>query len=168
MEFDFGFPTKTTPGGQKDVIKLYTDGASRGNIRGKSICAYAFYLKYKSYERLSGKAYIGFTNNQMEILGLIQGLRWIRKKDMQIEVFLDSKYVYNAITKDWLGIWKRNGWTKKGGLKNANLWKALNHELNNFEHINFNWVKGHANNFGNNLADKECNDLMDHFERENH
>jgi len=162
VDFDIGFNTNAAT----KSVKLYTDGASRGNVVGESICAYAFYGEYNGYETLGGKAFVGYTNNQMELTGLIIGLRNITNKNLPVEVYLDSKYVFDSITKNWMKSWKRNGWTKDGGLKNDKYWMALDVELNKFKKIHFNWTKGHANNFGNNIADKKCNDLMDNFEEE--
>jgi ribonuclease HI len=151
------------PEGTTKSIKLYSDGASRGNGKGKSICAYAYYAKYEGYEMLNGKAFRGYTNNQMEILGLIRGLEHITNKKIPVKVYLDSKYVYNAVTQHWIYSWKRQGWTKKGGLKNTRYWQVLLREIEKFDMIEYYWVKGHASNFGNNTVDEECNKLMDNY-----
>ena len=80
-------------------------------------CGYTF----KVHEKfdLIEKIKINDKTNQMEILGLIRGLQHITNKKNPVKVYLDSKYVYNATTQHWIYSWKRQGWTKKGGLKNT-------------------------------------------------
>ncbi len=68
-------------------------------------------------------------------------------------VFTDSQYVANAIGKGWLKKWKQNGFTKPGGLKNAELWREMDALLQRHT-VTFRWVKGHADNVYNNRCDE--------------
>ena len=57
------------------------------------------------------------TNNRMELMAAISALESLSRAS-EITLVTDSAYVKDGITK-WIHGWKRNGWTKKGGLKNA-------------------------------------------------
>jgi ribonuclease HI len=80
-------------------LKIYTDGGARGN---PGPAAYGLVIKnqkeniiYKYGEKI-GKA----TNNQAEYEGLIAGLKWLVKKNVQpekIDFFLDSTLVVNQM-----------------------------------------------------------------------
>ena len=142
-------------------IIVYTDGASRGNGEEHSVAAYAYYLLWHSLNKCNGKAFYDKTNNQMEILAVISALKNIKRNDLPIIVHSDSALVVNCYNNGWYKKWCANGWTKKGGLKNADLWKELIKETKRFEKIKFVKVKGHSNDELNNLVDKKCNELMD-------
>jgi ribonuclease HI len=72
----------------------------------------------------------------------------------EITIYTDSTYVKNGIT-EWVLKWKENGWknSNKEPVKNKDLWEKL---VNLCEQntINWKWVKGHASNKYNNLADE--------------
>jgi len=75
------------------------------------------------------------------------------KESCAVDVYTDSQYVSKAITEGWLKKWKAAGFTKKGGLKNAEMWKELD-ELLQKHQVTFHWVKGHAENEFNNRCDQ--------------
>lgn len=149
------------------IIHLYSDGGCRSTAKkGETIketdkCAYAFFLKQGGHEKLDGWAGYGKTNNAMEIAGLLNGLKTIKNKNIPVVAYLDSAYVVNTIENKWYVKWERNGWTKKGGLKNADLWKELIELLREFPFFSIKKVTGHSNDEYNNLVDKHLNDLMD-------
>ena len=90
------------------------------------------------------------TNNRMELLAAISALEALAR-DSEITIVTDSAYVKDGITK-WIHGWKRNGWTKKGGLKNVDLWQRL--DLAAARHqVRWEWVKGHAGHPENERAD---------------
>ncbi|TMT00056.1 hypothetical protein FD688_04960 [Apilactobacillus kunkeei] len=154
-------------------IKLYSDGGSRnhGNKLGqhvkdddKAAWAYLIIRNGKKYYDSDGE--FGATNNKMEVLGLVNALRYIIKQGWQnesIDAILDSKYVLDSITKGWINSWRRRGWKKSDGsvIKNKNEFIQLSSLLGQFKHLNFKWTKGHADNEGNNFVDKLLNDTMD-------
>ena len=72
----------------------------------------------------------------------------------EITVTTDSAYVKNGVTQ-WIHDWKRNGWktSAKQPVKNAELWQRLEQAAAQYE-IDWRWVKGHAGNEGNELADQ--------------
>ena len=133
-----------------EKIIIYTDGACSGNP-GKG--GWGAILKYGDHTKeISGYAELT-TNNKMELQAVIEALKLI-KKDYDIEIFTDSNYVKDGITK-WINTWKLNNWktSKKESVKNKELWLELD-ELRQKYNINWNWVKGHADDELNNRVDK--------------
>lgn len=152
--------------GSSRIIHLYSDGGCRSTAqKGETIkdtdkCAYAFFLKQGGNEKLDGWAGYGKTNNAMEIAGLLNGLKAIKNKNAPVIAYLDSAYVVNTIEKKWYENWERQGWTKKGGLKNAELWKELITLMRQFPFFSIEKVKGHSDDEYNNLVDEHLNTLM--------
>lgn len=131
-------------------IIIYTDGACSGNP-GKG--GWGAILKYGDHTKeISGYAE-STTNNKMELQAVIEALKLI-KKDYDIEIFTDSSYVKNGIT-SWINTWKLNNWktSKRESVKNKELWLELD-ELRQKYNINWNWVKGHADDELNNRVDE--------------
>lgn len=157
-------PVKNT---DDQTIHLYCDGGSRitakkgESIRETDKCAYAYFLKQGGNEKLDGWAGYGQTNNAMEISALLNALRAIKRPELPISAHLDSAYVVNCLQNQWWKKWKRDGWTKKGGLANAQLWKELIEELERFPFFSIYKVKGHAGDKWNELVDAHLNKLMD-------
>ncbi len=143
-------------------VYVYTDGGSRGN---PGIGAWGVFIENekKEIEELSGFEE-NTTNNKMELTAAIEGLSHL-DKEIDIVLYTDSKYVKDGITK-WIKNWKVNGWktAAKKPVKNADLWKKLDSEVNN-HNVTWSWVKGHSGNKGNEIADNLCNKEMDKFER---
>ncbi len=93
------------------------------------------------------------TNNRMELMAPIMALKKIKKKS-EITIFTDSKYVKDGIT-DWIKKWKLNNWrgSNKKSVKNKDLWIKLDNSC--LKHrITWKWVKAHAGNKYNTLADE--------------
>ena len=131
------------------MIKIYTDGACSGNP-GRGGWA-AIIINGEKIEKISGVSE-NTTNNRMELIAVISALKYVDEQN--IELFTDSKYTKNGIEK-WILNWKKNGWktANKQDVKNIDLWKNLD-ELNQIKNVQWNWVKGHANNEYNNMADE--------------
>lgn len=129
-------------------ITMYTDGASRGNPGpgGYGVILMSGTLK----KELSG-GYKRTTNNRMELMAVIMGLKALKKAGMHITIYSDSQYVVKAVEEGWLKKWIQTDF--KGGKKNPDLWKEY-HELAQKHHIRFKWVKGHASNPHNNRCDE--------------
>jgi ribonuclease HI len=129
-------------------IIMYTDGAARGNPgRG----GFGTILMYQNKRlELSG----GFrmtTNNRMELLAVIEGLKALKKPGLAITIYSDSQYVVKAIKEGWLKKWIATNFA--GGKKNKDLWLQY-HQLAKDHNIQFVWVKGHADNPYNNRCDE--------------
>jgi ribonuclease HI len=132
---------------QKEII-IYTDGASRGN---PGPGGYGAILMYGNNRKELSSGYKKTTNNRMELLAVIEAIKALKKKDIPIVVYSDSKYVVNAVTKGWLDKWVISDF--KGGKKNKDLWLQYFSIAKNFT-IRFEWVRGHANNPHNNRCDQ--------------
>ena len=130
-------------------VTIYTDGACSGN---PGPGGWAAILRYGSAEKELSGGEADTTNNRMELTGVIRGLEAL-KEPCAVTVYTDSQYISRAITEGWLTKWKRAGFTKKGGLKNAELWQHLDGLLQKHE-VTFHWVKGHADNELNNRCDR--------------
>ena len=131
-------------------VTLYTDGACSGN---PGIGGWGNILEYNGIE----KEFSGFeeltTNNRMELLAVINGLKSL-KEPCEVDVFSDSAYVVNAFLEDWITSWQLNGWRTAGKkeVKNVELWQELL-TLMNVHKVTFHKVKGHADNPKNNRCD---------------
>ena len=131
-------------------IKIYTDGACSGNP-GKG--GWGALIQEKDNEtKLSGSE-LNTTNNRMELTAVIKALEHYDEA-REIEVFTDSKYVMQGIT-EWIKNWKNNHWktSQKKDVKNKDLWVLLD-TVSAKHDIKWSWVKGHAGDYGNEIADK--------------
>lgn len=140
--------TGPSPVGQ---ITIYTDGGALGNPGpgGYGIVI----VNGDRVKEISG----GFrltTNNRMELLACITGLKAI-KKPSAIRLYSDSRYVVDGIVKGWAKRWKANGWmrTKTEPAVNPDLWEQLL-EQSEKHRVEFCWVKGHAGIAGNERCDQ--------------
>lgn len=134
---------------KSSLVEIYTDGACLGNPgRG----GWGAVLIYKEHQKkISGKE-AETTNNRMELRAAIEALKLL-KKSSKIKLHTDSKYVLEGITK-WIIGWKKNGWRSadRKPVKNLDLWQELDTEASRHE-IKWVWVKGHAGNHFNEIAD---------------
>ena len=132
-------------------VTLYTDGACSGN---PGPGGYGTVLIYKDKIKELSEGFSETTNNRMELLSVIVGLRCLKEK-CHVDIYSDSKYVVEAINQGWLLSWQANNWRKsdKKEVKNVDLWKELIEEMNKHE-IVFHWVKGHDGNEYNERCDK--------------
>lgn len=135
-------------------IELYTDGGAEPNP-GKG--GFGVILRYKGRQKEFFQGYELTTNNRMELMAVIFGLEQLKTKS-NVQVFSDSKYVIDGITKGWAKKWKQNGWKRKQNTKaiNSDLWDRLLTAIS--KHIVvFNWVKGHAGHPENERCDTLAN-----------
>jgi len=130
---------------------IYTDGACSGNPGPGGWGAVIFDNENKQ-KNISGSEE-NTTNNRMELSAAIMALKEVNKNS-EITIYTDSTYVKNGIT-EWVLKWKENGWknSNKEPVKNKDLWEKLDN-LCEQNTINWKWVKGHASNKYNNLADE--------------
>ena len=131
-------------------IKIYTDGACSGNP-GKGGWG-ALIQENDNEKKLSGSE-LNTTNNRMELTAVIKALEHYDEA-REIEVFTDSKYVMQGIT-EWIKNWKNNHWktSQKKDVKNKDLWVLLD-TVSAKHDVKWSWVKGHAGDYGNEIADK--------------
>jgi len=128
-------------------LKIYTDGASRGN---PGPGGYGVVLIWGDQKKELSAGYRYTTNNRMELLAVIKALQSLIRKNIPLTIYTDSQYVVNSIEKKWLDNWIRTDF--KGGKKNRDLWLEY-HKLSRQFKITMKWVKGHASNAMNNRCD---------------
>jgi ribonuclease HI len=130
-------------------IHLYTDGAARGN---PGPGGYGIVLEWpdKNYRKEFSEGFKHTTNNRMELLAVIEGLKKLNESPLKVKVYTDSKYVADAFVKNWVFGWERKGFKDR---KNTDLWIALLKEYRKHE-VSFHWVKGHNNHPQNERCDR--------------
>lgn len=136
-------------------VIMYTDGSSRGN---PGPGGYGVLLMSGSHRKELSQGYRHTTNNRMELMAVIAGLKALKKTGLQVTIYSDSQYVVKAWQEGWLKKWIKTDF--KGGKKNADLWKEFHH-LSQQQHIRFVWVKGHADNPYNNRCDQLATEAAD-------
>ncbi len=130
----------------KPTIYLYTDGAASGN---PGPGGYGVVLKCGPYRKELSGGFRLTTNNRMELLAVIVGLRAIKWENANVELWSDSSYVVNAISKGWLNKWRSKGFAK---VKNPDLWQDFLKEYAR-HHVTCHWLKGHAGHPENERCD---------------
>tara|TARA_B100000614_G_scaffold40241_2_gene33010 strand:+ start:6222 stop:6659 length:438 start_codon:yes stop_codon:yes gene_type:complete len=140
-----------------DILKIYTDGACRGNP-GKGGWGAILIFKDNIKEIKGYNEYT--TNNIMELTAVIEALKNLNRP-CEITITTDSSYVKNGIEL-WIKKWKLNGWktANKKNVKNKSLWIELD-ELTNAHLIKWEWIKGHSGHPQNERADQLANDAID-------
>ena len=137
---------------------VWTDGACRGNPGPGGWAAIVVPAEGGEPVELSGGE-PHTTNNRMEYSAAIGGLRAI-PEGSRVCIVTDSRLMLDSMTK-WLPGWKRKGWKTAGGdpVKNQDLVKALDVEIQRHETVRWHWVKGHET--GAEHAYKALNDRAD-------
>lgn len=131
-----------------EKIYIYTDGSSLGN---PGPGGWGVVMKFRDRTKeLSGGEKLT-TNNRMELLAVIEALEVITVNKYPIEIYSDSKYVVDSISKGWVFNWAKK--PNFGGKKNKDLWHRLLKVYPNFN-ITLNWVKGHNGHPENERCDK--------------
>ncbi len=132
-------------------VELYTDGACSGN---PGPGGWGAILIYKGTEKALSGGEASTTNNRMELTAVIRGLSAL-KESCVVELYSDSKYVIDGLSKGWAASWRKNGWKKadKKPALNPDLWEVLL-ELTEKHRMHYHWVKGHAENPYNNRCDE--------------
>ena len=127
-------------------VKIYTDGAARGNPDGPG--GYGTVLEYvdskgELHTRELSQGYKRTTNNRMELMAVIAGLEALNRP-CQVELYSDSKYVVDAFNQHWIDGWIKKGWKrgKNEPVKNIDLWQRLL-KAKAPHQVQFIWVKGH-------------------------
>ncbi len=127
-------------------VKIYTDGAVRGNPDGPG--GYGTVLEYvdskgELHTKEISQGYQRTTNNRMELMAVIAGLEALNRP-CEVELYSDSKYVVDAFNQHWIDGWMKKGWKrgKNEPVKNVDLWKRLL-KAKEPHHVTFIWVKGH-------------------------
>ena len=126
-------------------ITLFSDGSALGN---PGPGGYGVILRFGDNEKELSGAYEHTTNNRMELLGVIEGLRAL-KEPCDVDVISDSSYVVKGIN-EWLVNWIKKDFKK---VKNPDLWRDYI-EVSKPHKINAIWVRGHDGHIENERCDK--------------
>ncbi|HAJ89717.1 MAG TPA: ribonuclease HI [Rhodospirillaceae bacterium] len=131
-------------------VELYTDGACSGN---PGPGGWGALLRYKGTEKELSGAEPETTNNRMELIAAIEGLKAINRP-CPVTLYTDSKYVLQGVT-EWMSAWKTRGWktADKKPVKNQDLWMALDEQVNRHQ-VTWQWVKGHNGHIENERVDE--------------
>lgn len=134
-------------------IKVYTDGACRGNP-GPGGWGALLVSGEKQKEIYGGETHT--TNNRMELKAVIEAIKAVKKK-CTIDLYTDSTYVQKGIS-EYVHNWQKNGWktANKKPVKNVDLWQELV-ALEEGHDVAWHWVKGHAGHPENERADELAN-----------
>ena len=127
-------------------ITLFSDGSALGN---PGPGGYGTILKFGDKEKVISGAYEHTTNNRMELLGVIEGLKAL-KEPCIVDVISDSSYVIKGIN-EWLAGWIKRDFKK---VKNPDLWREYI-EVSKPHKINGIWVRGHNGHEEN----ERCDDI---------
>ena len=134
-------------------VEIYSDGACSPNPGLGGWGAVLLAPEYGNYRREVSGSEPDTTNNRMELMGAIGGLREL-KRPCVVRITTDSQYLCKAFTAGWINSWQRNGWrtAAKKPVKNADLWKELIQLVAQHD-VEWAWVKGHSNHPENDAAD---------------
>ena len=127
-------------------IALFSDGSALGN---PGPGGYGTILRYNAKERLLSGGEPHTTNNRMELLGVIEGLRAL-KEPCEVEVISDSSYVVKGIN-EWLDNWIKRDFKK---VKNPDLWQEYL-KVSEQHSVVATWIQGHAGHEEN----ERCDDM---------
>lgn len=146
------------------LVKIYTDGAARGNPHGPG--GYGTILHYvdskgRLHTRELSKGYKKTTNNRMELMAVIAGLESLTRPYV-VELYSDSKYVVVTFNQKWIDGWLKKGWKrgKNEPVKNVDLWQRLLKAKENHQ-VTFHWVKGHDGHPENERCDQLATSAAD-------
>ena len=133
------------------TVEIYTDGACSGN---PGPGGWGAILRFGGAEKELSGGEAQTTNNRMELTGVIAALSAL-KESCIVELYSDSKYVIDGLSKGWAVSWRKKNWIKsdKKPALNPDLWGTLL-DLAEKHVMHYHWVKGHADNAYNNRCDE--------------
>lgn len=133
------------------TVTLYTDGGALGN---PGPGGYGAVLIYRGHRKELSGGFRLTTNNRMEIMAAIAGLRALKGR-CAVAVYTDSQYLANAMTRGWAKRWRAGGWmrNKTDRALNSDLWQQLL-DLCDRHDVTFSWLRGHAGTAENEHCDE--------------
>jgi ribonuclease HI len=130
-------------------VQIFTDGAANGN---PGPGGYGVVMEWvgKPYKKEFYEGFRHTTNNRMELLAVIVGLEKLKNPNTTVLVTSDSKYVVDAVQKNWVFQWEKKGFA---GKKNPDLWMRFL-KIYRKHQVEFHWIKGHNNHPQNERCDE--------------
>jgi ribonuclease HI len=130
-------------------VQIFTDGAAKGN---PGPGGYGVVMEWvgNPYKKEFYEGFRHTTNNRMELLAVIVGLEKLKNPNTTVLVTSDSKYVVDAIQKNWVFAWEKKGFADK---KNPDLWMRFLKVYRKHQ-VEFHWIKGHNNHPQNERCDE--------------
>ena len=128
-------------------VTVYTDGGASGN---PGPGGYGIVMLSGNHRKEINGGFRLTTNNRMELLAVIIALENLKFEGTDVTIYSDSKYVVDAVTKGWVFNWVKKNFKDK---KNPDLWKRFLNIYSKHE-VKFVWVKGHAGDEFNEVADR--------------
>ena len=144
-------------------VKIYTDGAARGNPEGPG--GYGTVLHYVDtkgnlHVKELSQGYIKTTNNRMELMAAIAGLEALNRP-CEVDLYSDSAYLVEAFNQHWIDSWIKKNWiSEKKPVKNPDLWKRLLKAMEPHT-VTFHWVKRHNGHPENERCDRLATSAAD-------
>ncbi len=137
------------------TVILFTDGGCSRNP-GPGGWAYILRDPKTKKEKCASGAEPETTNNRMELMAVIEGLRAL-KRPCHVQLHADSQYVGQGLS-TWMAGWKKNNWKRMEGgkpkeLKNADLWKELDGLMKHHK-LTYTFIRGHAGHPENERCDE--------------
>lgn len=135
---------------ESKIVEIFTDGACSGNPGSGG---YGIILRYGKKEKEISGYCPDTTNNRMELMAVIEGLKTL-KRPSRVRIVTDSNYVYQGIT-TWINGWLKRNWlnSQKKPVLNRDLWERLL-MVSKPHQIEWQWVKGHSQHPENERCDK--------------
>ena len=134
----------------KKHVDVFTDGACLGN---PGPGGYAAILVSAPHRKEIFGGFRRTTNNRMELMAAIEALEAL-KQPCDVDLFSDSAYLVNSVSKGWARKWQANGWRRSPGgiVPNWDLWQRLL-DLAEIHTLRLQWVRGHAGHEENERCD---------------
>lgn len=142
----------------KPLVEIYTDGSCKGNP-GQGSYGYIVYVNQQHVHTFV-LAVEHTTNNIMELLALLEALKYIDKNHIEVaNIYTDSKYVRDGVT-NWMHNWIKKEWitSNNTAVLNQEIWKEI-YNLYDQNRVKMFWIKAHTglddkHSFRNNIIDK--------------
>lgn len=146
---------------KRRTIETFTDGASRAKGNKRIACSSAFLVVEGNTILGKGTRYMkGGTNNVGELIAVEILLDYLIQEELTehyIHIYTDSQIVYYTFTK-WIEKWIDSNWIKtdRRPVVNKKIIERIYNKTFSFTSIEWHWVRGHAGNKFNEMADELC------------
>lgn len=139
------------PMAERKSVTIYSDGACLGN---PGPGGYGTVMLFGEHRKELSAGFRRTTNNRMELLGAIVGIEALAEP-CNVQLWSDSQYVVNAMTKGWIEGWQKKGWknSKKEPVANQDLWQRMLRAVDGHE-FDWRWVRGHSGDVENERCDE--------------